>query len=354
MPLSATYRHAAIVALLIAGFNAPAAADQPAAPIKVGVIGMDNYQCVAFARLFDTAQPPSELAGLRVVAGYPIANPDLKESVENLPKWIERFQKSGIRIVDSTDALLAQVDVVLLMSLDGRKHLQQVRPVLKAGKPVYIGRPLSASLDDALEIFRLAKEHNCPIFSCSQHRFSPGFIGMRDHPEVGRVLGCDVHGGCPLVSHHPDLFWHGVHGIETLYTIMGPGCVSVTRASNDDFELITGVWRDGRIGTYRGLRKGAIRYSALVYGDKGIAPAGQYGHPAPVNGVVPKSRYMGYEGVAVEIARFFKTRRPPVSAAETIEIFTFMEAAHESKRQGGKPVKLADVLRAAQQRAAAE
>jgi hypothetical protein len=34
-----------------------------------------------------------------------------------------------VEIVDSIDALLERVDVVLLESLDGRKHLEQIRPV---------------------------------------------------------------------------------------------------------------------------------------------------------------------------------------------------------------------------------
>ncbi|MCB1211299.1 MAG: hypothetical protein KDK97_18380, partial [Verrucomicrobiales bacterium] len=51
-----------------------------------------------------------------------------------------------------------------------------------------------------------------------------------------------------------------------------------------------------------------------------------------------------YEALCRQIGKFFRTGEPPVSEAETIEIFTFMEAADESLRQGGKPVALADVL----------
>jgi hypothetical protein len=53
---------------------------------------------------------------------------------------------------------------------------------------------------------------------------------------------------------------------------------------------------------------------------------------------------MGYEGIAIEMAKFFKGGPVPVSAAETREIFAFMEAAHESKRQKGAAVRLADAL----------
>jgi hypothetical protein len=52
----------------------------------------------------------------------------------------------------------------------------------------------------------------------------------------------------------------------------------------------------------------------------------------------------GYGPLAREIAAFFRTGKPPVPAAETIEIYAIMEAAHESGRRGGMPVKVADVL----------
>ncbi|MCA9072244.1 MAG: Gfo/Idh/MocA family oxidoreductase [Planctomycetaceae bacterium] len=333
---------------------------QAAEPIKVGIIGLDNYQAVAFTYLFHRAKEEEVLSEVKVVCAVPVGSPDIEESVQGLPRWIERFKAMDIELTDSIDGLLEKVDAVLVMSLDGRKHLDQVTPVLKAGKPVYIGRPLAASLDDAIEIFRLAEKYKTPIFSCSQHRFVPAFIGMRDHPEVGKVLGCSVYGGLTTEPHHGDFFWHGVHSAETLFTIMGPGCESVTRASTADFDLVTGVWKDGRIGTYRAIRKGAVKYSGIVFGEKGILRAGNYGYGVPTvwtppkgektslpkgeHWIAPKGEYMGYKGVAIEIAKFFKTGKPPVSATETIEIFAFLEAAHESKRQGGVPVKLQTVI----------
>jgi hypothetical protein len=167
---------------------------------------------------------------------------------------------------------------------------------------------------------------------------------MRNHPEVGKVQGCSVWGGCPNDPLHPDTIWKAVHGVETLYTIMGPGCTSVTRACTEEAEFATGVWKDGRVGTYRGIKKGAITYRAMVFGDKGISPSGDYGYDVPTKWVAPHGEYMAYKGLAIEIANFVRTRQPPVTAEETIEIFTFMEAVHKSKSQGGIPVKLAEVL----------
>ena len=68
--------------------------------------------------------------------------------------------------------------------------------------------------------------------------------------------------------------------------------------------------------------------------------------------IVQSDREGGYEELCREIGRFFKTGKSPVRAEETIEIFAFMEAADESKRQSGAPVSLANVLAKAKAEAA--
>jgi hypothetical protein len=218
---------------------------------------------------------------------------------------------------------------VLLESVDGRPHLEQVKPVFKAKKPVFIDKPVAGSLADAVEIYRLAKESGTPCFSSSSLRFAPGIRAARTDAKFGGVLGCDAYGPCHVEPHHPDLFWYGIHGVETLFTIMGPGCESVTRVETDNTEFVTGKWKDGRVGTFRGIRKGKSDYGAMVFGAKMLGPAGGFG---------------GYEPLLVEICKFFDSGKAPVTAEETLEIYAFMEAADESKRQGGKPVALASVL----------
>lgn len=320
-------------------FSLPAAE-----PVKVGVLGPDKYQAVAFTQLFHDPKAEGDLAGIRVVAAFPAGSPDIEESVRELPKWQKDIQTYGVKIVDSVDALLSQVDAVIIMSVDGRAHREQAKAVIMAGKPLYIGRPMVAQLEDAIAIFALAKEKNVPVFSCSQHRYSHGFIGMKSHEEVGDVIGCDVYGGCRCEFRH-DLVWHGIHGIETLYTIMGPGCVSVTRASTDTADVVTGIWKDGHIGTYRAILKGPPKYSATVFGAKGVSTAGIYGHGVPVKGIVPTNdRYMGYEAAAMQIGKFFKTKVPPMTPEETTGVFAFIPAADESKTQGGAPVKIEAVM----------
>ena len=235
----------------------------------------------------------------------------------------------GVEIVDSIEELCRKVDGVLLESVDGRPHLKQAIPVIKAGKPLFIDKPMAGNLADVLEIFRLAKQNNVPCWSSSSLRYCPGIVELKGKNPVGRVLGCDVYSPCHLEEHHPDLYWYGVHGVEMLFAVMGPGCQSVTRTQTDGYEFVVGVWEGGRIGTYRGLRAGRSGYGGTIFGDKAVAPIG---------------KYPGYGPLVDEVIKFFKTGNVPVPAEETIEIFAFMSAADASKAKGGAVVSVPELI----------
>ncbi len=329
---------------------------QAAEPVRVGLLGIDNFGSVAYTEFLNKPHAEGVFAGVRVVAAYPVISEDYPDSAKLQEQWkaqlLTMYQNPKdpkdavppIEMVNSIDELLAKCDAVMIFSMDGRVHLKQATPVLKAGKRLFISRPLASSPDDAVAILKLSAETKTPCWASSQHRYSTGLSGMRNHPEVGRVLGCDVYGGWTVNAPEADKFTRPLHSIETLYAIMGPGVVSLTCASTPTAELITATWNDGRVGTYRGIKEGAVKYSATVFGDKGVSTAGIYGHGLPVKGVVPTDdKYVGYEGLAIEMAKFLKGGPPPVSAAETLEIFALMQAAEDSKAQNGAVVKLKDL-----------
>ena len=163
-------------------------------------------------------------------------------------------------MVDSVEALIPKVDAVLLESVDGRPHLKQAIPVIKSGKPMFIDKPVAGSLADAIAIYRLAKQYNCPVFSSSSLRFGEGVIKFRTEEPVGKVLGCVTWSPCSYEEHHPDLYWYGVHGVEMLFTVMGTGCESVSRTQSDSADVVTGLWEGGRTGSFRGLKQGSKGY----------------------------------------------------------------------------------------------
>lgn len=301
--------------------------------IRFGIIGTDTSHVVGFAKLLNHPVADDHVPGGRITHAYKGGSPDVKSSAERVDKFAaELKEEHGLEFVDSIPELVEKVDAVLLESVDGRPHLEQVKPVFAAKKPVFIDKPLAGSLADAIEIARLAEESGTPCFSASSLRFFPGVTDMLKNEKVGEITGVSAYSPCTYEEHHPDLYWYGIHGVEILYTLMGTGCKSVSRTQTDDYDLVTGTWSDGRIGTFRGLRKGKATYGALVFGTNGIEQT------APVSGSL-------YTPLMKEIVEFVKTGIAPVPMATTVEMMAFMEAADESKRQDGKPVRLDEVMK---------
>lgn len=298
------------------------------ADLRIGIIGLDTSHVIAFTRSLNDPSNKDYVPGGRVVAAYKGGSPDLKASAGRVDKFTTELQeKYKVKIVDSIPALCEMVDAILLESVDGRVHLEQARQAFRGKRPVFIDKPLAASFADAREIAILARESGTPWFSSSSLRFAPAFQQALRDTTGGRIHGVETYGPASLEPTNPGLFWYGIHAVESLFTMMGPGCVSVTMTSNDDFDLAAGVWKDGRIGAVKGLRKGKEDYGALVFREKGI-------YHIPVQDV-------SYIPLVREIMEFFKTGKPPVTPEETLEIMAFMDAAEKSRQQGGIPVKLA-------------
>ena len=301
--------------------------------IRAGIIGLDTSHAVAFTKVLNASPQRPEVMGVRVVAAYAQGSKDIESSTSRVPEYSKTVQELGVELVPTIDALLEKVDVIFLETNDGRPHLEQLRPCLAAGKPVFIDKPIAGSLADALVIFNEAAAAKVPVFSSSSLRFGKTTQAVRGG-SVGKVKDAETFSPASTEPHHPDLFWYGIHGVESLFTTMGTGCLSAKRGTTEDGKImVTGTWAGGRTGIYREAGEGRKGYGGKAVGDKGEAPVGGFD---------------GYEPLLFEIIKFFRTGIAPVSPEETIEIYAFMEAADESKRRKGAEVTLAEVMKKAQ------
>src|SRR5262245_29660159 len=299
---------------------------------KIGIIGCDTSHVTAFTKLLNDKSDPHHVSGARVVAAFKGGSPDVESSRTRVDRFTTELKdKWGVELVGSIEELCKKVDAVLLESVDGRPHLNQVRPVFAAKKRVFIDKPFAASYADAREIVRLSRESGTPFFSSSSLRFANDLQAMKRDEKIGAMLGAFTYGPAPTESHHPDLFWYGIHAVEMLYTLMGPGCESVTRVHTDGADVVVGKWKDGRVGTMRGIRYGKQDYGAVAFGAK-------------ANLATPTPMKSDYRELLVEIVKFFQTGSPPIPPEETLEMMAFMEAADLSKARGGAPVMLKEVI----------
>jgi len=312
----ATIAMAWALALTVQAAESPAWATKD---LRAGIIGTDTSHVPAFTGMLHK-HPEWRIKVVAAFKGGCADQPISANRVEKFAKTIH--EQYGVEIVDSIEALLGKVDVVLLESVDGRPHLAQATPVLKAGKPVFIDKPLAANLADVRAIVRLAEETGTPFFTSSSLRFHPDIARLRALPGITKVQGSSK---LNKLAFHPDLYFYGIHGIEPLYAVLGSGCVSVNRKMAGGADVTTGTWKDGRIGVYYSAPKGGQAPVVKVWGKDGEAESKGHG---------------GYDGLVRVIAEFFHTGKAPVDPAETVEIFEYMTAAQLSKDRGGVEVRL--------------
>ena len=297
------------------------------AELRLGIIGCDTSHVTAFTEALNNPEAKGHVAGAKVVAAFKGGSQDIPSSSSRVEDYTKALrEKYGVKIYGTIEELCENVDAVLLESVDGRPHLQQIKPVLKAHKPVFVDKPMAGSLADVVEMFRLAKASEVPIFSSSALRFAKDTQAVR-HGSIGKVTYAETYGPCELEPHHPDLFWYGVHGVEGLFTMLGTACESVQRGLTPDGRIeVVGTWSGGRKGVFREDKN----FHGLARGENGEAVAGSFD---------------GYLPLVAEIVRFFQTGVAPVKPEETMEIFAFMEAADESKAKNGGPIRMGPALK---------
>ena len=294
----------------------------------IGVIGLSVHS-EDFTRVINGMTGENGRQGARVTHLYhPPGNPDVEFSAAQLEKFSKTIRENGVSFAGSIEEMLPHVDAVMLLTNDGRPHLKEALPVLEARKPVYIDKPFADSLENVKAIFREADKYGTPVFTSSALRYVKRAQQFARGEIAGKVVGAETWGPAPLQQSHADLFWDGIHGVELLYTVMGPGCLAVSRVFTPGGDIVTGIWPEGRTGVFRGLRKGRIGFGGTVFGTEKIEEIGGFD---------------GYEGLVDAILGFFRSGKPPVSEEESIEIYTFMEGADLSKARGGASIKLADV-----------
>lgn len=296
---------------------------------KIGIIGLDTSHSIAFTKALNDAGV-AKFNGYTISAAYPWGSKSIKSSSDRIPEYTAQVKNFGVEIVDSVETLLQRCDVVLLETNDGHLHAAQAAQVIRAGKPLFIDKPVAASLSDVIRIYDFAENHKVPVFSASALRFVTS-VQEAANGKMGKIIGANTFSPATLEPTHPDLFWYGIHGVEMLYTIMGTGCEEVSNLHTAKTDIVTGIWKNGAVGCFRGMRTGINDYGGIAYGEKGNMYLGQY---------------QGYEALLETIIRFFDTRVAPVGMQETIEIYTFMEAADESKRQSGKRISMQEVYEA--------
>ncbi|WP_172369967.1 Gfo/Idh/MocA family protein [Sporosarcina jiandibaonis] len=288
--------------------------------IKIGIIGLDTSHVIEFTKLLNNPNGLNHVPGGRVVVAYPGGSENFAISKSRVAKFTEQMKNDfGIKIVSTIKELAEQCDAIMLESVDGAAHLEQLREIVSFRKPIFIDKPFSVSTETAEEMIQLAKTHKTSLMSSSALRYAEKLKGSLAKTDKGRIIGADCFGPMELIDEGSGYFWYGIHLAEMLFAILGPGVHSVTTIAEKKHDVIIGAWTDGKIGTARGIREGNPRFGALIHFESGK----EYFE-------VDSAQKPFYAGLVEEIIEFFTTGCSKVPIDVTKEIIRFVEAANES------------------------
>lgn len=296
--------------------------------IAIGMIGLDTSHAVSFTKLLNDERAEFHVPGGKVTVAFPGGSPDFPRSIERVRPFADQLVREyGVALVDSPEHVAERCDAILLTSVDGRVHAEQLRSIVRYGKPVFVDKPFALSTAEAEAMVRLAGQEGVALMSSSALRYARK---LREALDVdggeGDVIGADLCGPLKWEPTQPGYFWYGIHAIEMMYAAMGRGCAEVRATCTDRHDVLVGRWRDGRIATVRGSASAA--YGAVVHRERGSRAVQVDAREEPY-----------YVGLLREVIRMFHTGQSPLDEQETLELIRFVEAANES-RETGKTVAL--------------
>jgi len=295
--------------------------------LRVGLLDCDTSHVLEFTRRLNHVGIAEEqwVDGAQVVAAVPgksLIGP------ERVPTHVQQLRDYGVAIVDRPSDLLGQIYVVMIDSVEGSRHLEPALEFIAAGLPIFVDKPFTTSVRDAQTIVDAAAKHRVPLLSASALRYAVEIQDIQSRlAETGPIFGADTYGPANLHPRNPGLFHYGVHAVEMLYALLGPGCASVRSVWSDGAEVAVGRWSNGRLGTVRGTRGTAYAFGFTAFAEKKVVPAAVDG------------RYYYRELLRAVIA-MFQSGKAPLSSVELVEPVAFQEAALLSSQRNGAAVEL--------------
>lgn len=292
--------------------------------IRIGMVDVDSSHAPEFTRRINHCGIDEEqwVDGARVVAAYPGYSAAVADAENKNRQYTQVLLDCGVEMVDSPEALVGMVDAAIVVSDDGRRHFAPAKMLIERGVPTFVDKPMTCSLAEAIELAELAAERDVPLFSASSLRYSPEVVEVASGEAVGRVVGADTLSPSKVaVEGVPGLMYYGIHAVEILYTLMGPGCESVAALESPLGILVAGRWRDGRLGGVRGFVEGVAGFGFRAVGETGTRQE------------LVSAQYI-YRELLKRVIAMFESGEPPRDIRETLEMIAFIEAALESAASG--------------------
>lgn len=301
--------------------------------IRLGCVGVDSSHLPEFSRriaeLNDAGQTRCRVTRFWTDGRHDWPNAD------DVATWIEKTRSLGVTQASSLPSMLDEVDGVLVLAVNGHRHLELATPSLERGIPTYIDKPLTCSLAEARQLLGRSRSRPARCYSASSLRFIRELESV-PFERLGRIAAVDAFGAGELLDMMPHLWHYGCHSLEMVDAIfqragVGAGVKRISAIAEPDRHLVDYEYRDGRYVRLRLERRGGWGFGATIHGEQAV-------HQFVVDFTDVYTRLVrGMVG-------FFEGKPPPVDLRDIVETIAVMEAGNRSIALNGEWVEVEQVV----------
>ena len=229
-------------------------------------------------------------------------------------------------VVDTPEEMLGKVDAVIIATDIGSEHVERARIFIENDIPIFIDKPLCDNYED-LCYFRKAIASGVKLCSSSSMRYCKEFLPFHN----GKIREVGVP---RLMTINMCKSWeaYGIHALEAIYPIAGPGFVSIRNIGNDPQHNIVHLKHE----------KGFDVVIGMIYDmifDPTITISGTQG----VLQIRTMDSYSGFKTQLENFITYLRTGVVPVPFSETDELMQLVIGGIISKQQNNAEIYIKDL-----------
>ena len=228
-------------------------------------------------------------------------------------------------IVEDPKDVIGQVDAVLVATDIGSEHVERCKPFVEANVPIFVDKPLCDNFTD-LKIFQQWIDEGKPIISSSAMRYCKEYESYH--------LSTYELGDLRYINVTMAKSWekYGIHALETLYPIVGPGFTSIQNLGDKDRNIV-------HLHHSKGIDINIANVFDMIGGFGLVSLVGTK------SGIQIKSNdtFYAFKKQLESYVHYLRTGVKPVPWEETKELMQLVAAGVKSREEGGIKINLSEV-----------
>jgi len=227
-------------------------------------------------------------------------------------------------IVEKAEDVIGEVDAVIIATDKGDEHIWRAEPFVKAGLPIFIDKPMADNVEDLKTIIKWVNE-GARIMSSSSLRYTKEYMPyFTSTYELGDLR---------YINMTMAKTWerYGIHALEPVFRITGPGYVSVQNTGTGPDNNIVHLVHE------RGIDVNLVNIYDMAGTNLKIA-----GTKGSVS-VPSADSYFSFKTQLEKFISFAKGGEPEYPFSETIELMEIIIAGIRSRNEGGRKVMLEEI-----------